>query len=284
MKRTFFTILTAAVAMLFASCISSNEMASEYLENLPKAKDGEAAKIYVCLPTSVVHTNQNLNQIDNFFMLSERVQDSIIKANTKFLNLVDDKVFLQQFTDNLLYHLRRTGITVETVATAQQLPEAGPKTFILNIPQIEAEEFIKKSRSDFMEKNGTYYHYDYDLNGFSTNVWYLFGKNDSTGDVYYKNFETMDQFSGQMDNLQNKTATVHGKFKRIDINDVYRTAAVAGQKSAILFVEKIVNEYLVSKGRTDKYYIYRPVSNEIDDYGISAQNGKKRSFQKIDAK
>ena len=69
MKRTLFTILTAAVAMLFASCISSNEMASEYLENLPKAKDGEAAKIYVCLPTSVVHTNQNLNQIDNFFML-----------------------------------------------------------------------------------------------------------------------------------------------------------------------------------------------------------------------
>jgi hypothetical protein len=258
-------------------------MASEYLENLPKAKDGDAAKIYVCLPTSVVHTNQTLNQIDNFLYLSPSVQDSIIKANTKFLNLVDDKVFLQQFSDNLLYHLRRTGITVETVATPQELPVAGPKTFILNIPQIEAEEFIKKSRSDFMEKNGTYYHYDYDLNGFSTNVWYLFG-NDTNGDVYYKNFETMDQFNGQVDKLQNKVATVHGKFKRIDINDVYKTAAVAGQKSAVLFVEKIVNEYLVSKGRTDKYYIYSPVSNEIDDYGISVQNGKKRSFQKIDTK
>ena len=275
--------MIAIAAMSLASCISSNEMASEYLDNLPKAKDGDAAKIYVCLPTSVVHTNQTLNQIDNFLYLSPSVQDSIIKANTKFLNLVDDKVFLQQFSDNLLYHLRRTGITVETVASAHELPVAGPKTFILNIPQIEAEEFIKKSRSDFMEKNGTYYHYDYDLNGFSTNVWYLFG-NDTNGDVYYKNFETMDQFNGQVDKLQNKVATVHGKFKRIDINDVYRTAAVAGQKSAVLFVEKIVNDYLVSKGRADKYFIYRPVSNKIDDYGISAQNGKKRSFQKIDTK
>lgn len=284
MKRTLFSILTIVSALLMASCISSGEMASEYFNNLPKGKDGIPAKIYVCLPTSVIHTNQNLNQIEGFSYLSAHVQDSIIMANTKFLNQVDDRVFLQQFSDNLLYHLRRTGVTVTVVDNADELPAPDTKTFVLNIPQIEAEEFIKKSRSEFMEKNGTYYHYDYDLNGFSTNVWYLFGKTDSSGDVYYKGFETMDSFRGQVDELKNKKATVTGKFTRISLNDIYNTAATAGKKSAVLFVEKIVNDYLASQGRNDKYFVYSPVPNEIDDHGISKQYGKKRSFQKIEKK
>lgn len=274
--------MIAIAAMSLASCLSSNEMASEYLEKFPGDKDFPQVKIYVCLPTEVIHTNQTLNQIDNFLYLSPSVQDSIIIANTKFLNRIDDKVFLQQFTDNLLYHLRRTGAQVEAVADRNAIPRTGENCFVLNIPQIEAEEFIKKSRSEFVEKNGTYYHYDYVLNGYSTNVWYLFGND--TNAVYYKNFEIMDKFKGQVEEVKNKKASVTGKFRRININDVYEDVAFAGKRTAILFVEKIVSEYLASKGRDNTYYIYNPIYNGLGVDALSTQAVKNRTFQKINNK
>lgn len=282
MKRITTYLMIAIAAMSLASCLSSNEMASEYLEKFPGDKDFPQVKIYVCLPTEVIHTNQTLNQIDNFLYLSPSVQDSIIIANTKFLNRIDDKVFLQQFTDNLLYHLRRTGAQVEAVADRNAIPQTGENCFVLNIPQIEAEEFIKKSRSEFVEKNGTYYHYDYVLNGYSTNVWYLFGND--TNAVYYKNFEIMDKFKGQVEEVKNKKASVTGKFRRININDVYEDVAFAGKRTAILFVEKIVSEYLASKGRDNTYYIYNPIYNGLGVDALSAQAVKNRTFQKIDNK
>ncbi len=284
MRKLVTKLFFASIVATLVGCISSGEIASEYLENLPKSQNGKVAKIYVCLPTEIIHTNQTLNQIENFLYLSGKVQDSIIIANTKFLNLLKDSIYLRQFSDNLIYHLNRTGMEVHVVGRASELPAAGERVFILNIPQIEAEEFIKKSRSEFAEKNGTYYHYDYDLHGFSTNIWYVFGNNDTTGDVYYKNFEIMDSFKGQVEEIKGKKATVTGKFNRININDIYKNAASAGKNTAVLFVEKIINDYLISQGRQDKYFIYNPVQNKLYDNGISAQAGKKRSFQRTDNK
>ena len=72
------------------------------------------------------------------------VQDSIIKSETKLLNKLNDEAFMRQFSENLIYHLRRTGIDVEIVKDEASLPKSGEKTFVLNIPQIEAEEFVQQ--------------------------------------------------------------------------------------------------------------------------------------------
>ena len=285
MKRIAVRCMLAIAALSLTGCITRHEMASEYLESFSGGRDCSPVKIYVYIPTEVVHTNQTLNQIDNFLYLSANVQDSIIIANTKFLNKIDDKIFLQQFTDNLLYHLRRTGAEVELVSSKSQMvpPVIDQRSFWLNILQIEAEEFVKKSRSEFEERNGTYYHYDYDLNGFSTNVWCVFGF-DTTLPVYYKSFEIMDRFKGQVEDVKNKKATVTGKFNRININDVYSDAGEAGKKTAVLYVEKLINDYLTSKGRKDQYYIYNPVSNALGIDSFSGRIVKQRSFQKVENK
>ncbi len=285
MKKVIKSLLALVSVSLIASCVSVNEVASEYLENLPTQKDGPAAKIYVCLPTQVVHTNQTLNQIDGFSLMPISVQDSIIKSETKLLNKLNDEAFMRQFSENLIYHLRRTGIDVEIVKDEASLPKSGEKTFVLNIPQIEAEEFVKKSRSEFVDVDRTYYHYDYDLKGFSTNVWFIFNTPDTTSDVYYKGFEIMDSFDGYVDKVKNNKASIKGTFKRINVNDVYNTAAKAGKQTAVLFVEKIINDYVRTKGySTNNYYMYNPVNNTVVDGSISAKAGQKRSFQKIDNK
>lgn len=266
---------------MFCACTSSMEVANAYFDRVTNGDESKKVEqIYVCLPTEIIHTNQTLNQMDNFMRLSEKVQDSVIKANTRFLNQLDDDKFIDKFAKNLVYHLERFGIPVKVVFSESELPQAvDNKIFILDVVQIEAEEFVKQSRSEFTENDGTYYHYDYALNGFSTNVWYKFNGKD---DVYYRNFECMDAFSGKIDKIQNKQASISGSFNRITMGDVYNTALRAGKTSGVLFAEKILNDYLNSQGYNDYYYWYVPESNEI--VRSSCAYGRSRTFKKIEQK
>ena len=268
------------LCVVICSCTSSKDVAESYFDKITNSENKKEIQVYVCMPTEVIHTNQTLNHIDNFALLSETAQDSIIKAETKFLNKLDDDKFIDLFAKNLKYHLEHFGATVKIVFDADELPQTlDNKTFVMNIVQIEAEEFIKQSRSEYTEANGTYYHYDYNLKGFSTNVWYKLNGGD---DVYYKNFECMDVFNGEIDQINDVGASISGYFKRVSISDVYNSALTAGKESAVMFAEKILNDYLKSNGYNYYYYAYDPQYNRI----IQLDKGfeKVRSFKKLDSK
>ena len=215
-------------------------------------------------------------------------QDSIIAVHTTILNTLDDKIFLQQFNDNLLYHLKRFGIPVEVVADPNDMPKAvANKIYTLQILQIEAEEFEKKSRSDFEDNtNNMYYYYDYDLKGFSTNVWYLI--NDTTQatdkkDVYFKNFEIIERFEGTINTIKNNVAHGKGRITKLTVNDAYSEAYKAGAITADKFCEIIINDYVGSmiKGVPLNYYYYNPVSKTVTPYSYQYYKDND-SFMKIE--
>ena len=280
--------LLLGVALLLVSCTSEKELANRFVEKFSMKSYTPTEKIYVCLPTSVIHTNQTLNQIENFSDLDYDTQDSVIAAHTTILNAIDDKIFLQQFNDNLLYHLKRFGIPVVVVADPGDMPKAVKDSiFTLQILQIEAEEFVKKSRSDFEDKT-MYYHYDYDLKGFSTNVWYLINDTASSADnkdVYFKNFETIENFEGTINDIKNNVARGKGKIDRLTVNDAYVEAYRAGAITADKFCEKIINDYVKNniEGVPYYYYYYNPVSKTVSAYDYQ-QYKDTDSFMKIEQK
>ena len=265
--------------LLLGSCVSERDMAKSFVEKFSMKNYVPTEKIYVCLPKTVVHTNQTLNQMESFLDLEYASQDSVIVANTEILNLIDDKIFLQQFSSNLLYNLQRLGIPVEIVEDPLNMPKAVEnKIFTLQILQIEAEEFIKNTiSSDFQ------FSYSYDLKGFSTNVWYLLNDTSSTEnkDVYYKSFEVLDQLN--LTDCWKKDSTYYAKgiHSKINVNDAYNMAYKAGAMSAKIFCEKIINDYIASKVRFPKYYyVYDPVNNEV--YDIYSNNTRKNMFEKVE--
>ena len=272
-KMKHIGFLFMGIALCITACTSEKELANKFVEKFSMKSYNPTEKIYVSLPTSVIHTNQTLNQIENFLELDYDIQDSVIAAHTTILNTLDDKIFLQQFNDNLLYHLKRFGIPVVVVADPKDMPKAvANKIYTLQILQIEAEEFEKKSRSDFEDNtNNMYYYYDYDLKGFSTNVWYLI--NDTTSaadkkDVYFKNFETIEQFEGTINTIKNNVAHGKGKINKLTVNDAYSEAYKAGAITADKFCEMIINDFVKSmiKGLPSYYYYYNPVSKTVNPY------------------
>lgn len=269
-KINKYALLLAVICC--CACSSEKDLAKSFVEKFSMKSYTPTEKIFICLPQAVVHTNQTLNQMENFADLDYDTQDSVIKANTALLDKINDEIFLQQFNDNLVYNIGRLGIPIEIVTDPALMPKAVPnKIFTINILQIEAEEYVQKTRSDYEDKNN-YYYYDYDLRGFSTNVWYLLNDTSSSEDnmvVYFKNFETIDEFDGSIKKVENGKALGKGRFDRINVNDTYRSAYRAGAISAKKFCEKIINEYVKDNIKGKKplyYYYYNPVDNSIEHY------------------
>lgn len=281
MKRFIQLCLLAYIVVCCASCTSEYSLASGFLNKFERQKKDATEKIYVCLPKEVLHTNSSLNDIEDFSQLGERQQDSVISSLTAILNKVNDSIFLSQFNQSLLYNMSQSNIPIVLVPEESQLPVADSQHFVLNIVQLEAEEYLQKSLSDFSTRNGTYYKYYYDLRHFSTNVWLKFNAPDTTKNVYFKNYELADHFNGKVTKIKDGQATIKSHFDRIGINDAYYTARVLGAECAEIFIERLLTDHIkAKKGSNEYYYFYDPASNEIIS-STSYEEGKQQGFQEV---
>ncbi|MDY5969763.1 MAG: hypothetical protein SPJ13_07120 [Bacteroidales bacterium] len=280
-KIVHFFLICAAVGAL-SSCSSEYDMAKSYLNKFEKRKAAATEQIYVCLPKEVLHTNTSLNDVPDFATLGTRGQDSVIASLTNILDKLNDSVFLSQFNESLLYALSRSNIPVAVVSDEGKLPRADSLHFTLNVVQLEAEEFLQRSRSDFSTRGGTYYAYDYDLRHFSTNAWLKLNARDTAQPIVFKNYELSDRFNGTVTSIKKQKSTLTAHFDRIDLNDAYSTARILGETCARLFIESILIDYVRAvKGTNEYYFYYSPAYNDILDY-TSYENGKREGFLPID--
>lgn|SRR5574344_376510 len=277
----YFLAALAATVVLLPSCTSDRYYAQSFLRKHKHNKPSATEQIYVCLPHEVLHTNSSLNAIEDFAYLSATQQDSVIASLTRILNNVDDSIFLDQFCSSLLYTLSCTRIPIVLVENPQQLPAASNQALIFKIPQLEAEEFVEHTRSDFYTRKGVYYAYDYDLRHFSTNVWLQFGADTA---VYFNNMEVSDYFRGTVTSIRNQKATMEGNFDRININDAYYTARRLGTLCATHYIERVLTDYVKQKkGANEWYFYYDFIDNNINGM-VPFKEGMAESFEGVTSK
>ena len=269
-----------AVAVL-CSCSSDFYYASSFIRKFDLEKSTATEQIYVALPKGVIHTNSSLNSIAGFMFMSEHEQDSVIASKTQILDKLDDSIFLEQFSGAFLYTLSRSKIPVVVVDDERKLPKADDQHFTVNIVQIEAEEYLQPSRSEFTTRGGLKYSYDYDLRHFATHVWLRLDARDSMDAVYFKNDEVGESFKGIVTSLKEGKATMTTRFDHIDVNDAYRLAQRLGSQCATLYIEKILTEYVCrTKGTNESYFYYDPGNNCIEQI-LPYDEGVKESFEKL---
>ena len=283
MKQTLRILLWCALAATAASCASEYSVANAYLRKFERQKANAVEQIYVCLPTTVAHTNSALNDIKDFYALAPRQQDSVIASLTHILDKLDDSIFLSQFGQSLLYTLSRTHIPIVVVSGEEHLPPADSTHLIVHVVQMEAEEYLQPSRSDFTTRGGAYYAYDYDLRHFSANAWLRLGAMDTLLPVVFSNYEVADRFRGTVTRLRNQTATLETHFERIGPNDAYLAARILGETCARLFVERLlVSHVRAVKGSNQYYFLYSPGYNDIN-YAVDYEEGMRDSFLPVPA-
>ena len=279
MKRFF--LLAVGFVALFTSCSSDLYYASKFLTKFERGKSDATEIVYVKLPTSVIHTNSSLNDIAGFAYMPEYWQDSIIAAKTALLDKIDDSIFLSQFSNAFLFALSRTRVPIVLVDSDAPMPKADDQHLTVEFVQLEAEEWLEPTRSDFQTKKGVYYAYDYELRHFATHVWLRLDARDSLDQVYFRTGETGESFSGVVTSLVDGKATMKTYFERINVNDSYAVARRLGYECAVLYVEKVLTEYVCrTKGTNKSYFIYNPRFNGIEEI-LPYDEGVKTSFEKL---
>ena len=277
--RTLF--LVAVGLMMTVGCTSDYYYAGSFLRKFEQGRKDATEKVYVKLPSELIHTNSSLNDIVGFAYLPEEWQDSLIASKTAILDKVNDSIFLAQFSDMFLYVLSRTNIPVVVVANDSPLPFADDQHLTVDFVQMELEEYLEPSRSDFTTRRGAYYKYDYDLRHFATHVWLRLDQRDTNETVYFTTDEVRDDFQGVVTSLQDGKATLRTNFDRITVNDAYSMARRMGYECARMYVEKVLSEYVCrQKGSNHTYFIYDPSSNMIEDV-LPYNQGLKYSFEKL---
>lgn len=280
--RKRIIIVFAFASILMMSCTSDLYYASSFLYKFERGKQTATEKIYVRLPEELMHTNSSLNDVAGFMLMNEREQDSVIVSKTKILDKIDDSIFLSQFSSAFLFTLSRAKIPIVVVSGREKLPTADDQHFTVDFVQMEAEEYVEPSTSSFKTRKGLNYRYDYELRHFALNVWLRLDARDTVGSVYFKNDEIAETFQGIVTSIEDGKASMKTNLAHIDVNDAYRVARRLGSHCAILYIEKILTEYVCrTKGTNSTYYIYDPGMNIIDDF-LPYSEGIKSSFERVE--
>lgn len=281
MKRTSLIILSLLMAsLLFCSCRGEYGHAQHLLRKHEHNRKSATEKIYVSLPTEVIHTNSSLGEVKNFALMDESQQDSVILSLTKVLDKINDSLYLYYFNQSFLYTLSRTCLPIVLVSDETKLPSPTAEIFTINIPQLEAEEYVEKKMSHFSTRNGSYFSYSYNLQHFSTNAWFLFGGDSTT---YFKNKEIAETFKGVVNSLSRQTnqAKLNAHIEHITPGDAYNNAAQLGEECALYYIEYLLTRYAHEKNGTERfYYIYDPWLNDVD-YAIPYKQ-RQPTFDKIE--
>lgn len=256
--------LSVMILLVASSCSSEIHYANKLLRDHKHNRNSAVEQIYVCLPSHVLHTNTSLNTVPYFDQMSYTEQNSVIDSLTRILNKLNDSIYLSQFSQSLLYTISRTCIPVTVVFHESLLPKATEHIFVLNVVQLEAEEFVERSRADFRTRKGYYFHHDYDLRHFSTNAWFEFDSPGRDTNLYFYNQEIVEDFQGTVTSLKGDKSDLNAVYQRISVNDAYFTASQLGYECGRFFVERCLHTYIKSiKGTNEWYLFYEPNSNSI---------------------
>lgn len=276
-KRILFPIVAL---VLFGSCTTDYYYAGTFLGKFDRGKDNATEKIYVALPQEVIHTNSSLNDIAGFMFMSEYEQDSVIASKTAILDKVDDSIFLSQFSTYFLYTLSKSNIPIVVVDNYTKLPAADDQHFVVDLAQLELEEYLEPQRSDFTTRKGYYYSYDYDLRHLAVNLWLRFDVADSA-EVFFINDYADETFQGTVVSIGEGQAKLKTDFERINVNDAYQLARRLGYQSAVLYVERVITDHVRRmKGENNYYFIYNPAYNTLDDV-VTYDEGMKSQFMPV---
>lgn len=275
------TLIVIAATLLMAGCNSDLHYANSFIRKFEYQRPDATERIYVALPATLLHTNSSVSNISWFDYMPPAWQDSVIAAKTAILNRIDDSIFLAQFNGAFLFTLSRLQVPVILVDDPAKLPPASDSVFTVHVAQLEAEEWLQPTRSDFYTRSGDYYYYDYELRHFALHVWLRFDGADTLAPVFYHTGNIEETFSGTVTNIHDRHAKLKTRFHRIDANDGYRMARRLGTECATLYIERLLTEYVCrTKGTNGSYFYYNPGYNTIDRV-LPYDEGIGESFQRL---
>ena len=134
----YFRILILSIVILSVSCSPERKLAKTFIESKPDIS-------VLILPVDYVFkTNLKVDEIEDKKGMTDWQLDSALMANSVLLNDISDSAFLEIYVNSMIEEFERLGIKVYTESYLDSFLFIQTPAYILNIAQLEVEEFLLK--------------------------------------------------------------------------------------------------------------------------------------------
>ena len=242
--------------MLAVSCSMEQKLAQGFIKNPPDIA------LQVFTPDLLYKFNHKGEEIEGFDTLNDARQDSALYANSRFIQFINDSIYLENYINNFLDELRALGFTVYLDHSVDAFLSGHPQSYIVNLSQVQLDEY-NYPLEDSQPFEDTVYNARFDLNSVDASSWFELSKVNSPNPkktVLYSTFSVSDGFDG---NFVINTFTMDVKYRyKIDtlkLNDIYELSVYAGKKDASYLFDFFMNQYIayhLPQGIEPVYYFH----------------------------
>jgi hypothetical protein len=255
-KYKSFLSLIILLTLLTTSCSVEKKLAEGFVKTPP------GITLQVFTPDLLFKFNHKGEEIDGFDTLTDVQQDSALFVNSKYVQYVDDSIFLENYINNFINELRTLGFVVYLDHSVDSFLQGQPQSYIVNISQLQMDEY-KFPLEDSEPFFDTVYSKAFLLDAVDVSTWFELSKINTPNPkktVLFSTFTVSDGFDGNF-LVNGFTMDVQYRYKidSLKLKDVYELSVYAGKKDASYLFDFFMNQYIafhLPDGMEPAYFLH----------------------------
>ena len=241
LKYCSLAFYCSLLVVLLASCTMEKKLAQTFVKTPPEIN------IQLFTPDILFKFNHKGEEIEGFNALTDAQQDSALYASSKFMQYVNDSIYLERYLNNFINELRALGFNVFLDNSVDSFLQRQPQSYVVNISQLQLDEYIFPLE-DSEPFDDTVYFKSFKLNAVDASTWFELSKINTPNPkktVIYSSFTSSDGFDGNFV-INSFTLNVQYKYKidSLRLKDIYELSVYAGKKDASYLFDFFMNQYI----------------------------------------
>ncbi len=230
------------------------KLAQSFITNPPPIS------IQLFSPDGLYKYNHKGELIPGFDSLSNSRQDSALYNSSKFLQYIDDSIYLEKYVNAFIDELRSLGFNVFVEESIDTFLKNQPQSYLLTMAQVQLDEY-RLPLEDSAEFGDSTFYKRFELDAVDASSWFEISKMNSpkpVKTVLHSKFTASDSFEGRF-MLSGFSSDVLYKYKidSLNVGDIYDLARFAGRKHANYLFDYFMNQYVA---------FHLPKGEEMQDY------------------
>lgn len=240
--RSVTNFLIIISALLYASaCMPEKKLAREFI-NSP-----EKINLQVYAPEVLFKYNHKGELIKGFNRMKSDQQDSALFYTSKYVQFVDDSLYLDKYVNTFIGELRNLGFVVFLEDSADTFLTTKPQSYVINIAQVQLDEYTLPYEDSEPIGDSTYYK-KFNLDAVDASSWFELSKLNipkPKKTILFSSLTSSDAFSGYFF-VDPFSQEVRYKYSidSLKVKDLYDLAAYSGRQHADYLFDYFMNSYI----------------------------------------
>ncbi len=238
-------LLLILIGVLLVSCSLERKIATNYVRKVDKKS------ILLFFPDNIHKVSLKADSIPNADSLGVFVLDSILYAQSAFLQKIDDSLLLSLCKESLIKELNLYGFNVYEIDRMDEFIALNDSSYVLNLAQMELEVYRYILSPEYLDL-GHYYSVDIDVNAINLNSWFELDRHNLPTEQYpvlYSSYYLHDDVDGRFIRKHERKSglTYLYKIDSVSVIDVYELAVLSAKKYAVNLYDYLLNLHIQEK-------------------------------------